>query len=397
MPAANTDKLKYLSRRWVGQIGAGGVADNSTTTIPLASTTNLPTATAVVVVVDRVDNNGTATPTLEETVIGVVSGSNLVSCVRGSEGTAQAHNAGAVVEVLVTAKGWNDMVDGILQDHTQLGYHESLTDANGVTWIGQDAVASAVNRINIGNAITAVNPTIVASGTDANIGITIRPKGTGTVAVDSPLNYAADGGSTDTYAVTIKGIASLTTGLMVNFKANTANTGAATLNVNSLGAITIKKLRDQDLATGDIEANQIVTLMYDGTNFQMQSQVASSAASGVTSKVIASTRDMTAGTGSVAYTGVGFTPSTIHNQSHIEGTKFPSWGFSDSALGQMSTNLRSDANWYGNSDKFITIDTAAGAQQVGVISAYGADGFTIDWTKANSPTGTLQLYFLCYK
>ncbi|MDD5487281.1 MAG: hypothetical protein PHW65_06995, partial [Dehalococcoidales bacterium] len=96
MSAANTDKLKKLSRRWVGSVGAGGVADEAVTTIPLSSTTNLPTDTAVVAVIDRVDANGTATPSLEESVIGVVSGDNLINCVRGAEGTAQAHSAGAV-------------------------------------------------------------------------------------------------------------------------------------------------------------------------------------------------------------------------------------------------------------------------------------------------------------
>ena len=125
MAAAATDKFRKLSKRWVGQIGAGGVADDTTTTVPLSSATNLATDTGVSVVIDRVDANGTATPSLEETIVGVVSGSNLVSCVRGVEGTAQAHSAGAVVEVLVTADGYNDMIDGFLVGHTQLGVHSA--------------------------------------------------------------------------------------------------------------------------------------------------------------------------------------------------------------------------------------------------------------------------------
>lgn len=125
MAAANTDLLKKVVRKWVGQIGSGGVADASVTTVPLASTTNLPTTTAVLVTIDRVDSSGTATPSLEESVIGIVSGSNLVSCVRGVEGTAQAHLAGAVVEVLVTARGINDILDAILVNHSQLGHLQS--------------------------------------------------------------------------------------------------------------------------------------------------------------------------------------------------------------------------------------------------------------------------------
>ena len=128
--AANTDKFRKVARRWVGQIGAGGVADDSVTTIPLASATNLPTDTAVCVVVDRVDSNGTATPTTEETIVGTVSGDNITNALRGVEGTAQAHSAGAVVEVLMTADNINDMIDGLLVQHNQLGLHTNITASN---------------------------------------------------------------------------------------------------------------------------------------------------------------------------------------------------------------------------------------------------------------------------
>lgn len=84
--------------------------------------------------------------------------------------------------------------------------------------------------------------------------------------------YAADAGANDTYVVTLSPVPSAyTTGMVVRFKANTANTGAATLNVNALGAKTIKKESTRDLSTGDIIASQIVSVIYDGTNFQMLS------------------------------------------------------------------------------------------------------------------------------
>lgn len=92
--------------------------------------------------------------------------------------------------------------------------------------------------------------------------------------------YAADAGSTDAYAITLSPVPATLApllGLPISFKANTANTGAATLNVNSIGAQTIKKAHDQDLADNDIEVGQIVTVVWDGTNFQMQSQIANSA------------------------------------------------------------------------------------------------------------------------
>lgn len=92
---------------------------------------------------------------------------------------------------------------------------------------------------------------------------------------DGSLVYAADSGSTDAYAITLDPApAAYTVGMVIHFQANTINTGAATLNVNGLGAIAILKLHDQVLANGDIEANQLVTVIYDGTSFQMQSQLA---------------------------------------------------------------------------------------------------------------------------
>ena len=127
MAADSSDKLRKYARKWVGQIGSGGVADADVTTIPLASASNLPTDTAVDVVINRVDANGTKTPSSEETVTGVVSGNNLVDCIRGVEGTAQAHDAGSVAEVLVTAARENDMVDWGLVEHAQDGTHKTAT------------------------------------------------------------------------------------------------------------------------------------------------------------------------------------------------------------------------------------------------------------------------------
>ena len=96
--------------------------------------------------------------------------------------------------------------------------------------------------------------------------------------------FGADAGATDSYSITLAPApSSYVTGMVLNFSANTANTGASTLNVNGLGAVPIKKQHDQDTATGNIEAGQIVTVIYDGTNFQMQSQTATSAVSGFTS------------------------------------------------------------------------------------------------------------------
>lgn len=83
-----------------------------------------------------------------------------------------------------------------------------------------------------------------------------------------PINYAADAGGTDTYAITIDPTPiAYATGMQVIFKANTANTGAASLNVNGLGAKTIVKAVSTALSNNDILASMFCLCIYDGTNF----------------------------------------------------------------------------------------------------------------------------------
>jgi len=86
-------------------------------------------------------------------------------------------------------------------------------------------------------------------------------------------DYAADSVGTDAYAITITpAITAYTTGQRFTFKAGTANTGACTLAVSGLAAKTIKKDVSSDLDTGDILANQIIEVEYDGTNMQLLSR-----------------------------------------------------------------------------------------------------------------------------
>lgn len=87
-----------------------------------------------------------------------------------------------------------------------------------------------------------------------------------------------DAGSTDTYACDLSpAITSYVAGTRYRFKANTANTGAASINFNSLGALAMKKPNGGGIATdlddNDIRAGQWVECVYDGTNCQMASQV----------------------------------------------------------------------------------------------------------------------------
>jgi len=128
----------------------------------------------------------------------------------------------------------------------------------GVTSAG----ATGTNNLVFSTSPTLVTPTLGAASSTS-----INNSGGITTAT---LNYFTDAGSTDDYVATLSPAATAyTTGMMVTFKANTANTGACTVNVNGLGAKALKRGVSTDPADNFIKAGSIVVAVYDGTNFQM--------------------------------------------------------------------------------------------------------------------------------
>ena len=89
------------------------------------------------------------------------------------------------------------------------------------------------------------------------------------VVVNGSINYGSTSG-TDTYTTTISSISAYIEGMVLYVKFGIVNTGASTLNVNSIGAVSIKKLATTDVIGGDLKAGGIYMLIYDGTNFQVQ-------------------------------------------------------------------------------------------------------------------------------
>jgi hypothetical protein len=89
-------------------------------------------------------------------------------------------------------------------------------------------------------------------------------------------------GSGNNFIVNYPATFSYTPGITFTFKANHTITGAATVNVNALGAIPLRKHGNQNLVSGDIVAGQFVTVVYDqATNsFQITSGLGNAPASG---------------------------------------------------------------------------------------------------------------------
>ena len=121
------------------------------------------------------------------------------------------------------------------------------------------------------------NPVVTAAAfiNFIGAGVTTAPNGLG---VDVTIPGGGGGGgllsgtatqvSSGVYTTTIAGVTSYTAGDAYVIKFTTANDGASTLNINSLGAVNIFKNTNIPIASGDIKANQEIQVVYDGTNFQ---------------------------------------------------------------------------------------------------------------------------------
>lgn len=84
------------------------------------------------------------------------------------------------------------------------------------------------------------------------------------------LGYRLGGGTANAVtASSTSAIASYVAGLELTVKLTTTNTGAATINVDGVGAKTIKRADGSALQAGDLTSGQLVKLVYDGTDFRL--------------------------------------------------------------------------------------------------------------------------------
>ena len=107
-------------------------------------------------------------------------------------------------------------------------------------------------------------------------------------------------------------------GNLFSFVAANTNTGAATINLNSLGAKSITKLGSTALAAGDILSGQVHLIEYDGTRFQLLNPSASSVSSisfgstGLTPATATTGAVTVSGTLAAANGGTGTTGTTAN-------------------------------------------------------------------------------------
>lgn len=134
-------------------------------------------------------------------------------------------------------------------------------------------------------------------------------------------------------------ITSYAAGQRFNFVAAGANTGATTLNINSLGAKDVTKMGTTALVSGDIPSGAVVEVEYDGTRFQLCNLVAQRAANADAATTAVSATSATTATtsthlaagaaGQIPYQSgastTAFLAAGAATQALIGGASAPAW------------------------------------------------------------------------
>lgn len=137
--------------------------------------------------------------------------------------------------------------------------------SNAMTRDGQSPATSNIPMGN--NRITGL-----ANGTARTDAATVAQ------IQDGGPTYLTSVSGTNTITASLTGLAAYTAGQSFRFVAAGANTGAVTININSLGAKNITKNGTASLVSGDITSGAVYIVTYDGTQFQISGGVGSTGA-----------------------------------------------------------------------------------------------------------------------
>ena len=81
-------------------------------------------------------------------------------------------------------------------------------------------------------------------------------------------DYGVTAGSGNNYTLTLDGsITSYSAGMIIKFRADRANSGASTININSIGEVPLRTNRGRELRSATLLADSYYEAIYDGTSF----------------------------------------------------------------------------------------------------------------------------------
>lgn len=223
---------------------------------------------------------------------------------------------------------------------------------------------------------------------------------------DGFLTYAADTGAANAYVITLSPVPpAYAAGQFFTFKAANTNTTASTINVNSLGVKDIRKNGTTALEAGDILAGKMVTIAYDGTNFQLitaPNNLEAGIGTPITTNhahkrravVMSPARDLADASGTVNYAhNLGVTPNWVRIHAIFgQGSAAPaamSYGTYDGT--NTSTILLTGAGADGvTTANIVSITDSGGSNTQSATVTVTSTDVVLVWTKTGLGSGTIQ-------
>lgn len=229
------------------------------------------------------------------------------------------------------------------------------------------------------------------------------------------ITYAEDSGAVNAYLAALpQTLSAYTAGLTIWIKIAHTNTGASTINVDSLGAKSIKRMDGTDVAAGDLIAGAIQELSYDGTNFLLTSVATSQTGYSLITGggtiggnlSVTGTLSTTGNISTTAKLGVGMTPINIlditqsqNGQSNVSVLNSNSGGSASSAFiarnGTSTVQIVQLGTTGGSSISAIGSGYVYSEKQLGLISNTGTVTLVAGGASTNQVTlktdGTLLI------
>lgn len=223
------------------------------------------------------------------------------------------------------------------------------------------------------------------------------------------LNHYVDTGTSNHIVITPDpAFTSYNDNMAFYVKAANACTGSCDINVNGLGAKTIKKDYNVNLNSGDLLKDQMVLLKFDGTYFQAIGSLGKADTSTLSTHIAdfnnhvgeaitsVGTSTWTNVDGTQSITGLGFQPKKVTILANVNATKITSNGFKSTyqpngycMYSDTSGNVRAGGR------TIQLVDIVSTNELRGTITMT-ADGFDITWTKLGTGvTGTIEFSYAC--
>lgn len=249
---------------------------------------------------------------------------------------------------------------------------------DGQTTITANLPMANYRHTGVGNPTARTQYATAAGVQDGTYAYLTSTAGTNTITATAALSMSA-------YA----------TGQAFFFTPANTNTGATTLNINSIGAKNVF-FDGAACAGGELVISQPTLVMYDGTQFNIVGGPTSSFAWG------SFTRDMATATGTQTVTGVGFKPrALIFVGSQTVASSQASIGIdlAGSSRGCIYNSHATSANtWTPAGTAYsIFIDQGGGVSYSGGVTATRENEFDVSWVRTGAASGTVSVDYLALR